>query len=156
MILNYHAVFGERANLRLAWLWRDPLILNCADKISNQNGFGTVHLLLLNFQWYLDWELQILLYDWPLKSAQIGKKWHTISRQFLRILQSKLTGLFECLRLIHKYALSLLFHLKSWFAEKLNYATAFARVYKQYLPPNVNITFAVIKFHTRCFLQENR
>ena len=63
----------------------------------------------------------------------------------LRILQFKQTGLFECLRLIHKYALSLLFHLKSWFAEKLNYATAFARVYKQYLPRNVNITFAVIK-----------
>ena len=39
------------------------------------------------------------------------------------------------------YALSLLFHLKSWFAQKLNYATAFARVYKQYLPRNVNITF---------------
>ena len=33
-------------NLRLA----DPKILNCADKISNQNGFGTVHLLLLNVQ----------------------------------------------------------------------------------------------------------
>ena len=156
MILNYHAVFGERANLRLAWLWGDPPILNCADKISNQNGFGTAHSLLLNFQWYLDWELQILLHDWPLRSAQIGKKWHTISRQFLPILQFKLTGLFECLRLIHKYALSLLFHLKSWFAEKLNYATAFARVYKQYLPRNVNITFAVIKFHMRCFLQENR
>ena len=35
----------------------------------------------------------------------------------------KLKGLFECLRLIHKYALILLFHLKSWFPEKLNYAT---------------------------------
>ena len=151
MILNYYDVFGERANLRLAWLWGDPQILSCADKISNQNGFGRVHLVLLNFQWYLDWELQILLQDWPLKSVQIGN-----SRQFLRILQFKLTRLFECLRLIHKYALSLLFHLKSWFAEKLNYATAFARVYKQYLPRNVNITFAVIKFHMRCFLQENR
>ena len=78
------------------------------------------------------------------------------SRQFLRILQFKLTGLFECLRLIHKYALSLLFHLKSWLAEKLNYATAFARVYKQYLPQSANITFAAIKFNMRCFLQENR
>ena len=57
---------------------------------------------------------------------------------------------------IHKYALSLLFHLKSWFAQKLNYATAFVRVYKQYLPRNVNITLAVIKFHMRCFLQGNR
>ena len=63
------------------------------------------------------------------------QKWHTISRQFLRISQFKQTGLFEYLRLIHKYALSLLFHLKSWFAEKLNYATAFARVYKQYQEP---------------------
>ena len=61
------------------------------------------------------------------------------------ILQFKLKGLFECLRLIHKYALSLLFHLKSLFPEKLNYATAVARVYKQYWPQNVNITFAVIK-----------
>ena len=59
--------------LRLAWLWGDPLILICADKISNQNGFDRVHLLLLDFQWYLHWELQILLQDWPLKSAQIGK-----------------------------------------------------------------------------------
>ena len=73
------------------------------------------------------------------------QKWHTVSRQFLPILQFKLKGLFECLRLIHKYALSLLFHLKSWFPEKLNYATAVARVYKQYGPQNVNLTFAVIK-----------
>ena len=145
MILNYYDVFGERANLRLAWLWGDPPILNCADKISNQNGFGRVHLLLLNFQWYLVWELQILLQDWPLKSVQIGN-----SRQFFRILQFKLTGLFECLRLIHKYTLSLLFHLKSWSAEKLNHATALERVYKQYLPRNVNITFALIEVHMRC------
>ena len=116
-------------NLRLAWLWADPPILSCAEKISNQNGFGTVNLLLLNVHWDLDWDLRILLQDWPLKSAQ---KWYTISRQFLRILQFKQTLLFECLRLIHEYALSLLFHLKSWFAQKLNYATAFARVYKQY------------------------
>ena len=40
------------------------------------------------------------------------KTWYTIFRQFLRILQFKQTPLFECLRLIHKYALSLLFHLK--------------------------------------------
>ena len=102
-------------------------------------------MLLLNVQWDLDWELRILLQDWPPKSAQIGKNDIQFPANFLRILQFKLTGLFECLRLIHKYALSLLFHLKSWFAEKLNYATAFARVYKQYLPRNVNITFAVIK-----------
>ena len=105
--------------------------------------FGTVHLLLLNVQWDLDWELRIL--NWPPKSAQIGKNDIQFPANFLRILQFKQTRLFECLRLIHKYALSLLFHLKSWFAEKLNYATAFARVYKQYLPWNVNITFAVIK-----------
>ena len=73
MILNYYDVFGERANLRLPWLWGDPPILNCGDTISNQNGFGRVHLLLLNLKWYLDWELQILLQDWPVKSAQIGK-----------------------------------------------------------------------------------
>ena len=74
MILDYYYyAFVERANLRLAWLWVDPTILNCADKISNQNGFGTVHLLLLNVQWDLDWELRILWQDWPLKSTQIGK-----------------------------------------------------------------------------------
>ena len=74
MILDYYYyAFVERANLRLAWLWVDPKILNCADKISNQNGFGTVHLLLLNVQWDLDWELRILWQDWPLKSTQIGK-----------------------------------------------------------------------------------
>ena len=73
MILNYYDVFGERANLRLAWLWGDPPILNCADKISNQNVFGRVHLSLLNVKWCLDWELQILLQDWPLRSAHIGK-----------------------------------------------------------------------------------
>ena len=72
----------------------------------------------------------------------------------LRILQFKQTRLFDCLRLIHKYALSLLFHLKSRFAQKLNYATTFARFHKQYLPPNVNITFALIEFHMRCFLQD--
>ena len=73
MILDYYYyAFVERANLRLAWLWVDPIILNCADKISNQNGFGTVHLLLLNVQWDLDWELRILWQDWPLKSTQIG------------------------------------------------------------------------------------
>ena len=73
MILNYYYAFLERANLRLEWLWADPTILNCADKISNQNGFDTVHLLLLNVQWDLDWELRILWQDWPLKSTQIGK-----------------------------------------------------------------------------------
>ena len=74
MILDYYYyAFVERANLRLAWIWVDPTILNCADKISNQNGFGTVHLLLLNVQWDLDWELRILWQDWPLKSTQIGK-----------------------------------------------------------------------------------
>ena len=40
MILDYYYyAFVENANLRLAWLWVDPTILNCADKISNQNGF---------------------------------------------------------------------------------------------------------------------
>ena len=43
------------------------------DNISNQNGFGKVHLLLFNFQWDLDWDLRVLSQDWPLKSAQIGK-----------------------------------------------------------------------------------
>ena len=44
----------------------DSPILSCADNISNQNGFGKVHLLLFNFQWYLDWDLRVLSQDWPL------------------------------------------------------------------------------------------
>ena len=146
MILDYYYyAFVERANLRLAWLWVDPTILNCADKISNQNGFGTVHLLLLNVQWDLDWELRILWQDWPLKSTQIGKNDIQFSANFFVS--------YSLSKHVCSIALSLLFHLKSWFAQKLNYATAFARVQKQYLPRNVNITFALIEFHMRCFLQ---
>ena len=143
--LDYYYAFVERANLRLAWLWVDPTILNCADKISNQNGFGTVHLLLLNVQWDLDWELRILWQDWPLKSTQIGKNDIQFSANFFVS--------YSLSKHVCSIALSLLFHLKSWFAQKLNYATAFARVQKQYLPRNVNITFALIEFHMRCFLQ---
>ena len=44
---------------------------------------------------------------------------------FLRIRQFKRARLLECLRVIHSYALSLLFHFESW-----NYATIFARVHK--------------------------
>ena len=147
MILDYYYyAFVERANLRLAWLWVDPTILNCADKISNQNGFGTVHLLLLNVQWDLDWELRILWQDWPLKSTQIGKNDIQFSANFFVS--------YSLSKHVCSIALSLLFHLKSWFAQKLNYATAFARVQKQYLPRNVNITFALIEFHRRCFLQD--
>ena len=73
---------------------------------------------------------------------------------FLRIRQTKRARLFECLRVIHSNALSLLFHFKSWFAQKLNSATYFARVYKQLLPWNLKITFALIEFHMRCFLQD--
>ena len=51
----------------------DSPILNCADNISNQNGFGKAHLLLFNVQWDLVWDLWVLSQDRALKSAQIGK-----------------------------------------------------------------------------------
>ena len=51
----------------------DSPILSSADNISNQNGFGKVHLLLFNVQWDLDWDLRVVSQDWPLKSAQIGE-----------------------------------------------------------------------------------
>ena len=74
MILAVYDAFAELAYLRLAWPFlADSPILSCADNISNQNGFGKVHLLLFNFQWYLDWDLRVLSQDWPLKSVQIGK-----------------------------------------------------------------------------------
>ena len=74
MILTFNDAFAELAYLRLAWLFlADSPILSCADNISNQNGFGKIHLLLFNAQWYLDWDLRVLSQDWPLKSAQIGK-----------------------------------------------------------------------------------
>ena len=74
MIFAFNDAFAELAYLRLAWLFlADSPILSCADNISNQNGFGKVHLLLFNFQWYLDWDLRVLSQDWPLKSVQIGK-----------------------------------------------------------------------------------
>ena len=73
---------------------------------------------------------------------------------FLRIRQFKRTHLFECLRVVHNCALSLLIHFKSWFAQKLNYATFFARVYEQFLPRNLNVIFSLIEFHMQCFLQD--
>ena len=43
------------AYLRLAWPFlADSPISSCADNISNQNGFGKVHLFLFNVQWDLD------------------------------------------------------------------------------------------------------
>ena len=67
MILAFYDAFAKLAYLRLAWLFlADCPILSCADNISNQNGFGKVHLLLFNFQWYLDWDLRVLSQDWPL------------------------------------------------------------------------------------------
>ena len=74
MILAFYDAFAERAYLRLTWLFlADSPILSGADNISNQNGFGKVHLLLFNVQWDLDWDLRVLSQDWPLKSVQIGK-----------------------------------------------------------------------------------
>ena len=103
-----------------------------------------------------DWDLRVLSQDWPLESAQIGKKGVQFPPifMFLRIRQFKKARLFECLRVIHSNAISLLFHFNSWFAQKLNSATCFARVYKQFLPRNLKITFALIEFHMRCFLQD--
>ena len=50
MISAFYDAFGEGANLRLEWLFADSPILNRADKISNQNGFCKVPLLLFNVQ----------------------------------------------------------------------------------------------------------
>ena len=70
MILAFYDAFAEFAYLCLAWLFlADSPILSYADNISNENGFGKVHLLLFNVQWYLERDLRVLSQDWPLKSA---------------------------------------------------------------------------------------
>ena len=127
------------------------------DKILNQNGFCKVHLLLFNVQWRIsigtsESFCRIDHLSQP-KSAKRVYNFPPIF-MFLRIRQFKKARLFECLRVIHSNAISLLFHFNSWFAQKLNSATCFARVYKQFLPRNLKITFALIEFHMRCFLQD--
>ena len=73
MILNYYDVFGDRANLRLTWLWGNPPILNCADKIQ-------IKMALVEFS-------LIFRLGAPNPFARLTtevrpnwQKWHTISR----------------------------------------------------------------------------
>ena len=135
----------------------DSPILSCADNISNQNGFGKVHLLLFNFQWDLDWDLRVLSQDWPLKSAQIGKNSVQFPANFyvsdcLNISEhvcsnacvSSIIMLLVCCFIL-KADLR-----KNWITLHFSHV----HVYKQFLPRNLNITFALIEFHMRCFLQD--
>ena len=140
-LVNLHVEFGLTCARHFPYVYQlrcDPFVFTWWMILAFYDAFAEGAYLRLAW----------LLADSPILSCadNISNQWCTISRQFLRVRQFKRTRLFECWRVIHNYALSLLFHFKSWFAQKLNYPTFSSPVYKQFLPRNLNITFALIEF----------
>ena len=144
MILAFYDAFAELAYLRLAWLFlADSPILSCADNISNQNGFVKVHLLLFNVQWDLVWDLRVLSQDWPLKSVQIGKNDVQFPANFyvsdsLSEHVCSNAGV-SSITMLLVYCFILKAGLcKNWIKRHFSHV----HVYKQFLPRNLNISFA--------------
>ena len=154
MIFAFNDAFAELAYLRLAWLFlADSPILSCVDKISNQNSFGKVHLLLFNVQWYLDWDLRVLSQDWSLQSAQIGKNDVQFPANFY--VSDSLSEHVCSNAGVSSITMLLVYCFILKAGLRKNWIPTFSSpVYKQFLPRNLNITFALIEFHMRCFLQD--